>query len=232
MTALGASIGTGNIAGVATAVVTGGPGAVFWIWVYGFFATAIKFTEAVLGIRYRAARRGPALRGPDALPARRAEAARGWRGSTRWSPASRRSPPRPFTQPNSMAVVLQSVFGIPHLGVGRRHRRAGLARDHRRHQVDRPRRREAAPAQGGPLPGRRADRDRDARWASCPRCCPLIVREALLDRRGHGRHRGRRHDGRDALRHRARRLRERGGLRHGGRRLRHRAQRRSRCSRA
>src|SRR5262249_51344922 len=53
MTALAASIGTGNIAGVATAVVTGGPGTVFWIWCYGFFATAIKFTEAVLGIRYR-----------------------------------------------------------------------------------------------------------------------------------------------------------------------------------
>src|SRR5205085_4947866 len=53
MTALGASIGTGNIAGVATAVVSGGPGAVFWIWAYGFFATAIKFTEAVLGIRLR-----------------------------------------------------------------------------------------------------------------------------------------------------------------------------------
>ena len=43
MTALAASIGTGNIAGVATAVVSGGPGAVFWIWCYGFFATAIKF---------------------------------------------------------------------------------------------------------------------------------------------------------------------------------------------
>src|SRR5207249_3116473 len=53
MTALAASIGTGNIAGVATAVVTGGPGAVFWIWCYGFFATAIKFTEAVLGIKFR-----------------------------------------------------------------------------------------------------------------------------------------------------------------------------------
>src|SRR3989442_15648421 len=54
MTALAASIGTGNIAGVATAVVTGGPGAVFWIWAYGFFATAIKFTEAVLGLEFRA----------------------------------------------------------------------------------------------------------------------------------------------------------------------------------
>jgi AGCS family alanine or glycine:cation symporter len=53
MTALGATIGTGNIAGVATAVVTGGPGVVFWIWCYGFFATAIKFTEAVLGLEFR-----------------------------------------------------------------------------------------------------------------------------------------------------------------------------------
>ena len=51
MTALAASIGTGNIAGVATAIVSGGPGALFWIWVYGFVATAIKFGEAVLGCR-------------------------------------------------------------------------------------------------------------------------------------------------------------------------------------
>jgi AGCS family alanine or glycine:cation symporter len=36
MTALAASIGTGNIAGVATAIISGGPGALFWIWVYGF----------------------------------------------------------------------------------------------------------------------------------------------------------------------------------------------------
>ena len=41
MTALAVSIGTGNIAGVATAVVSGGPGAVFWIWCYGFVATAV-----------------------------------------------------------------------------------------------------------------------------------------------------------------------------------------------
>src|SRR3954463_14136281 len=53
MTALGASIGTGNIAGVATAIVSGGPGAMFWIWAYGFVATTIKFCEAVLGIQFR-----------------------------------------------------------------------------------------------------------------------------------------------------------------------------------
>ena len=53
MTALGTTIGTGNIAGVAAGVVSGGPGVLFWIWCYGFFATAIKFSEAVLGVTFR-----------------------------------------------------------------------------------------------------------------------------------------------------------------------------------
>ena len=64
MTALAASIGTGNIAGVATAIVSGGPGALFWIWCYGFFATAIKFAEAVLGVEYRQLGGGRLSAGP------------------------------------------------------------------------------------------------------------------------------------------------------------------------
>src|SRR5437762_7560929 len=56
MTALGTTIGTGNIAGVAAGIVSGGPGMLFWIWCYGFFATAIKFSEAVLGLTFREAR--------------------------------------------------------------------------------------------------------------------------------------------------------------------------------
>src|SRR4051794_8011409 len=64
MPALGASIGTGNIAGVATAIVSGGPGALFWIWVYGFVATAIKFAEAVLGMTFRETRGSAVLSGP------------------------------------------------------------------------------------------------------------------------------------------------------------------------
>ena len=71
MTSLAASIGTGNIAGVATAIVSGGPGALFWIWVYGFVATAIKFAEAVLGVTFaRRAATHDAV-GADVLPARR-----------------------------------------------------------------------------------------------------------------------------------------------------------------
>jgi len=53
MTALAATIGTGNIAGVATAIFIGGPGAVFWMWMTALVGMATKFSEAVLAVRYR-----------------------------------------------------------------------------------------------------------------------------------------------------------------------------------
>ncbi|HRW12210.1 MAG TPA: sodium:alanine symporter family protein [Syntrophomonas sp.] len=53
MTALAATIGTGNIVGVATAVVLGGPGAVFWMWITALFGMATKYGEAVLAIKFR-----------------------------------------------------------------------------------------------------------------------------------------------------------------------------------
>ncbi len=53
MTALSATIGTGNIAGVATAIYSGGPGAVFWLWVIALFGMATKYAEAVLAVNYR-----------------------------------------------------------------------------------------------------------------------------------------------------------------------------------
>ncbi|WP_180185816.1 sodium:alanine symporter family protein [Acinetobacter sp. YH01008] len=53
MTALSATIGTGNIAGVATACVLGGPGAVFWMWMTALFGMATKYGEGVLAVKYR-----------------------------------------------------------------------------------------------------------------------------------------------------------------------------------
>ncbi|MGR9116644.1 MAG: alanine/glycine:cation symporter family protein [Gammaproteobacteria bacterium] len=53
MTALSATIGTGNIAGVATAIFLGGPGAVFWMWVTALVGMATKYAEAVLALKYR-----------------------------------------------------------------------------------------------------------------------------------------------------------------------------------
>lgn len=52
-TALSATVGTGNIVGVATAVTAGGPGAVFWMWIAAFFGMATKFAEGQLAVKYR-----------------------------------------------------------------------------------------------------------------------------------------------------------------------------------
>ncbi len=53
MTALAATIGIGNIAGVATAVSVGGMGALFWMWVTALIGMAIKYAEAILAVKYR-----------------------------------------------------------------------------------------------------------------------------------------------------------------------------------
>ncbi len=113
MTALGTTIGTGNIAGVAAGIVSGGPGVLFWIWCYGFFATAIKFTEAVLGVTFRetvgqaTVRSGPMYYLRDGLK----------------SPALAMTyavvagiaalTTTPFTQTNSIALVANTEVGIP-----------------------------------------------------------------------------------------------------------------------
>ena len=113
MTALGTTIGTGNIAGVAAGIASGGPGVLFWIWCYGFFATAIKFAEAVLGLTFREARgtddvrSGPMYYLRDGLK----------------SPALAMTyavvagiaalTTTPFTQTNSIALVMNTQVGVP-----------------------------------------------------------------------------------------------------------------------
>lgn len=52
-TALAATVGTGNIVGVATAIKSGGPGALFWMWIAAFFGMATKYAEGLLAIKYR-----------------------------------------------------------------------------------------------------------------------------------------------------------------------------------
>jgi AGCS family alanine or glycine:cation symporter len=111
-TALAASIGTGNIAGVATAIVSGGPGALFWIWCYGGIATAIKFSEAVLGLRFRLLRNGTVASGPmyylrDGLRS----PGLAWTYALVAGIAALTT--TPFTQPNSIALVIDSVFAVP-----------------------------------------------------------------------------------------------------------------------
>jgi AGCS family alanine or glycine:cation symporter len=65
MTALAATVGTGNIVGVATAIAAGGPGALFWMWVTGLVGMATKYSEALLSVRYRSVdERGEQIGGP------------------------------------------------------------------------------------------------------------------------------------------------------------------------
>ena len=112
MMALAASVGTGNIAGVATAIISGGPGALFWIWVFGFFAASLKFAEATLGLTFREiieerTRTGPMYYLRDGLK-------QPWLAWTYALVAGIAAlTTTPFTQPNSIAVVWQSEFAIP-----------------------------------------------------------------------------------------------------------------------
>jgi alanine or glycine:cation symporter, AGCS family len=113
MTMLAGAIGNGNIAGVATAIATGGPGAIFWMWASGLVAMATKYGEAVLGLHYRTkledgsvaggpmfylrdGMRSPLLAWLFALAAGMAAMTTG-----------------PLAQTNSMALVLQTEFHIP-----------------------------------------------------------------------------------------------------------------------
>ena len=63
-TALAATVGTGNLIGVAGAISLGGPGSVFWMWVCGLLGMAVKYGEATLAVRYRITRKGEHLAGP------------------------------------------------------------------------------------------------------------------------------------------------------------------------
>jgi AGCS family alanine or glycine:cation symporter len=116
-TALAATVGTGNIAGVATAIISGGPGALFWIWVYGVVAAAIKFAEASLGVAFRRTVDGVVASGPmyylrDGLKS----------PTLAWSYAFVAGiaalTTTPFTQPNSIAVAAEQVLSVPTWGTG------------------------------------------------------------------------------------------------------------------
>ncbi|MDR0754981.1 MAG: sodium:alanine symporter family protein [Prevotellaceae bacterium] len=62
-TALAATIGTGNIVGVATAIALGGPGAILWIWLTGFLGISTKYAEGLLAVKYRTVRKDGSIAG-------------------------------------------------------------------------------------------------------------------------------------------------------------------------
>ena len=122
-TALAATVGNGNIGGVATALFVGGPGAIFWMWVCGFVGMATKFSEALLGVKYRQKHPDGTIAGGPmyyikngiknqsiARPLAAAFAVCG-AFATLFGTGN-------MMQANQMALAFQSEFGVPKLATG------------------------------------------------------------------------------------------------------------------
>ncbi|WP_281647438.1 sodium:alanine symporter family protein [Parendozoicomonas sp. Alg238-R29] len=115
MTALSATVGTGNIAGVATAVFLGGPGALFWMWCTALVGMATKFSEAVLAVKFREVdEEGNHVGGPMYYIKNGLGPKWAWLGTTFAVFASIAAFGIGNTvQANSVASVLEVNFGIP-----------------------------------------------------------------------------------------------------------------------
>lgn len=111
-TALAATIGTGNIVGVATAVAAGGPGAVLWMWLTGVFGIATKYAEALLAVKYRVTLPGGAMAGGPMYVLERALNAR-WLGLIfAFFTAVAAFGIGNMVQANSIAQMLHESFGL------------------------------------------------------------------------------------------------------------------------
>ena len=122
MTALAATIGTGNIVGVATAMVLGGPGALVWMWVSALFGLSTKYAESVLAVKYRVkTKSGEMAGGPmyalrDGFPIR-------WVGAVLAFLFALFAVLASFgignlTQANSISDAVGSTFGVPTWATG------------------------------------------------------------------------------------------------------------------
>jgi len=113
MTMLAGAIGNGNIAGIATAIATGGPGAIFWMWVSGLFAMATKYSEAILGFRYREQQPDGTMSGGPMYYLRKGvrSPALAWIFALIAGIAAMTT--GPLAQSNSVALVIHSEFSIP-----------------------------------------------------------------------------------------------------------------------
>jgi AGCS family alanine or glycine:cation symporter len=116
MTALSATVGTGNIAGVATAIFLGGPGALFWMWLTALVGMATKYSEAVLAVRFREVdERGSYVGGPMYYIRNGLGKKWAWMGVLFAIFAAVAGFGIGNTvQANSVADVMEATFGLPH----------------------------------------------------------------------------------------------------------------------
>ncbi|NLV78920.1 MAG: sodium:alanine symporter family protein [Rhodococcus sp.] len=120
-TALAATVGVGNIAGVATAIYFGGPGALFWMWITGLVGMASKYSEAFLGVKYRTTdAKGEQSGGPQYYLARAIPNRFGLVLSLMFAVFAVLASfgIGNMTQANTVATQLDNTFGIPAWGSG------------------------------------------------------------------------------------------------------------------
>ncbi len=118
MTALSATVGTGNIAGVATALFAGGPGALFWMWITGLFGMATKYSEAVLAVKYREVDENGMMSGGPMYYLHRGLGQR-WLGVLfAIFAAVAAFGIGNMVQSNSVADALNETFGVPYIWTG------------------------------------------------------------------------------------------------------------------
>lgn len=118
MTALSATVGTGNIAGVATAISLGGPGALFWMWITGLVGMATKYGEAVLAVKYRITDENGEMSGGPMYYLERGLGKK-WLGvAFAVFAAVAAFGIGNMVQSNSVADAVEATFGVPHIWVG------------------------------------------------------------------------------------------------------------------
>jgi AGCS family alanine or glycine:cation symporter len=110
MTMLAGAIGNGNIAGVATAIAIGGPGAIFWMWASGLFAMATKYSEAILGLKFREQLPGGGVAGGPMYYLRNGARSPMLAWMFAFLAGMAAMTTGPLAQTNSMALVLNSEF--------------------------------------------------------------------------------------------------------------------------
>jgi len=113
MTALSATVGTGNIAGVATAIAIGGPGAMFWMWVTGLVGMATKYAEAVLAVKYRVQDKFGTMSGGPMYYIEQGLGQKWLACCFAFFAATAAFGIGNMVQSNSVAAAVQTTFGVP-----------------------------------------------------------------------------------------------------------------------
>ena len=117
-TELSATVGTGNIAGVATAIFLGGPGAIFWMWMCALFGMATKFCESFLAVKYRHLLKDDTISGGPMWYIAKGLRSRGLAGFFALSGALSAFGIGNMAQSNSVALVLKTTWKIPEAFTG------------------------------------------------------------------------------------------------------------------